>query len=487
MSSRKNVKPKKKKSPNMRKEAANEMVDSNDMQTVMSKLNKIDKKIPDISLGNVGRKVGERFGLGDLGAKAGSTLASIFGMGDYEISGNSIMSGNVNSQQAVNPSFKSVKNQIRIREREFLGNVVASSTINGFLNKQYPIQPQNPNTFPWLSTIAQLYDQWEPHGVVFEFVSTASEYASNGSIGIVIMATDYNAFDTAYPNKIVMENAEFSCASKISSTLLHGVECDPKQRPISIMYTNPLASTQNFTTLGNFQIATSGVPYADIVVGELWVSYDISFYKKALTTNLGIQLNGSATGVSSGSGVGFLSGDFVSTAFPSALAAPTQTTAGAVSTLTFPQKLGKQQAIKVDLMLTLGSNILLSDASTLVTYASNCTINIVATTNPWYYRALSGVGGLTAYIRLINTSGADIVPTLSLTRTDSASAISVSALVSFSYVGFLTQTYANNFSSLPPLLSSPVSGEEEDEDYEPVVKRPPGFLQNYFAGTSFPA
>jgi hypothetical protein len=35
--------------------------------------------------------------------------------------------------------------------------------------------------------------------------------------------------------------------------------------------------------LGNFQLATQGVSAAGVTLGELWVSYDITFYKKQLT------------------------------------------------------------------------------------------------------------------------------------------------------------------------------------------------------------
>jgi hypothetical protein len=96
------------------------------------------------------------------------------------------------------------------------------------------------------------------------------------------MATDYDVNDPSYSSKQVMENADYACSSVPSSNLLHGVECDPKERPLDVMYTTPRAGQLNFSTLGNFQIASQGCSTAGTTLGELWVSYDITFYKKQL-------------------------------------------------------------------------------------------------------------------------------------------------------------------------------------------------------------
>lgn len=232
-----------------------------------------------------GRALGSFLGQGDLGAYAGEGLSKLFGFGDYRtaIKGNSLM-GEV-SGNAVPKFSGDGKRGIRMTEREFIGNVVSGPAINLFDNNSYVINPTDPNTFPWLSKIAHLFDQWEPHGVVFEFHTTSSTFnGTSQALGAVIMATDYDVNDPIYASKQIMENADYACSSVPSSNLLHGIECDPRERPLQVMYCTDRAGQLNFSQLGNFQVATAGCSTANVTLGELWISYDITFYKKQLAS-----------------------------------------------------------------------------------------------------------------------------------------------------------------------------------------------------------
>lgn len=233
-----------------------------------------------------GRALGSLVGQGDLGALAGEQLSKLFGFGDYttRLKGNSLIAGVAGN--AV-PKFQGDgKRGVRLTEREFIGNILSGPLSGGssiFENRTYVINPKNPDTFPWLSRIAGLFDQWEPHGIVFEFHTTSSAYnGTSQALGAVIMATDYDVDDAPYANKQIMENADYACSTVPSTNLLHGVECDPSERPMSVMYTDSRPSNLKFSDLGNFQIATQGMSTADTTLGELWVSYDITFYKKQL-------------------------------------------------------------------------------------------------------------------------------------------------------------------------------------------------------------
>jgi hypothetical protein len=59
-------------------------------------------------------------------------------------------------------------------------------------------------SFPWLSTIASAFEEWEPLGIVYEFVSTSAAYGggANQALGAVAMVTDYDALDSAFTNMI---------------------------------------------------------------------------------------------------------------------------------------------------------------------------------------------------------------------------------------------------------------------------------------------
>lgn len=265
------------------------------MQRLEAKIDHIEKSLNRDAASTIGRTLGAVVGQPDLGAMAGRTLAKLFGHGDYTVKVNSLIKG---SPPVTSSMSRDGKRGTRIVEREYIGDIFSGSLLSGstqFTNDNYPILPTNPTTFPWLSTIANLYDQWEPNGIVFEFVSTSSEY--NGvsqALGTVIMSTDYDVYDSPYPTKSQMENADYACSTKPSVSLMHGIECDMSERPTPILYTDQgSAIPKTSTTLGNFQLATVGCSAANVLLGELWVAYDITFYKKQLEPlpNLVYQVN----------------------------------------------------------------------------------------------------------------------------------------------------------------------------------------------------
>lgn len=241
----------------------------------------------------VGRQLGKFLpmpGGEELGAFAGEGLARLFGKGDFKISSNSLIPGQLHSGSTV-PKFDTAgKRGTRIVEREYLGDIFSGTLSGGatvFSSSSYSINPTALNTFPWLSTIASQFDQWEPNGIVFEFISTSSEYnGSSQALGTVIMSTDYDFLDAPFTSKLTMENADFANSTKPSLTAMHGIECDPKERPFKVLYTSNTVGDARMNSLGNFQLATLGCSVAGVNLGELWISYDITFYKKQLSPSL---------------------------------------------------------------------------------------------------------------------------------------------------------------------------------------------------------
>lgn len=139
-----------------------------------------------------GRFIGDRFGLGSLGEAAGSGLAKLFGHGDYSLEKNSLVQGNIQGLKFDSNGRRGV----RITEREYIGDIRANgSLVSGatvFDLASYPINPGMSNSFPWLSSVANQFEEWYPHGIVFEFISTSAEYnGTSQALGTVITATDY--------------------------------------------------------------------------------------------------------------------------------------------------------------------------------------------------------------------------------------------------------------------------------------------------------
>jgi len=242
-----------------------------------------------------GGLIGARFGNKALGQKIARGALKVSGFGDYAIHGNSLMVGPRPSVDGpVIPKFDtSGVRGVRITECEYLGEVTANGLLvsgsTQFSNTTYIINPAETRTFPWLSRIAPLYDQWEPHGIIFQYRPTSSAFnGSSQALGAVIMATDYDSADPAYVSKVEMENSDYACSTSSFQGLLHGIECDPAERPTRLLYTGSAVGTstvENFHNLGKFQIATQGMSVAGVTLGELWVSYDITFYKKQINNS----------------------------------------------------------------------------------------------------------------------------------------------------------------------------------------------------------
>jgi len=175
--------------------------------------------------------------------------------------------------------------QVRIMHREALGDVT-TGLAGEFLLRSFPLNPGDPTTFPWLSKIAENFQQYRIHGLVFEFLSTSANALSstNTALGQVIMATAYNSAEPPFRSKTEMENTEFVSIARQSQSMLHPVECKPSLTSVDVLYIRdsteiPDNQDVRLYDLGNFQIATVGQQGDDVVIGELWVSYDIELLK----------------------------------------------------------------------------------------------------------------------------------------------------------------------------------------------------------------
>jgi hypothetical protein len=185
------------------------------------------------------------------------------------------------------PEFDPNNHTIRVRHREFLGDIIGST---GFSSYEYVINPGEVGTFPWLSKMSGLYTQYTLKGLIFEFVSTSatSLNSTNTALGTVIMATRYNEYDPSFTSKIEMENHEFSSSAKPSCDQIHPVECDPSETPFKVHFVRQsgLSTSQDARLYdwGVFTLATVGMQAA-ATIGELWVSYDVVFEKPRLNPN----------------------------------------------------------------------------------------------------------------------------------------------------------------------------------------------------------
>jgi plastocyanin len=270
------------------------------------------KVIPDGSFARGGAALGNGLGrnlgqalmpgsgviLGNAGSKAGRSLGAgisrILGFGDYTVANNSLlkMGGALVPGEEV-PSFGFMGEATKVRHREYLQDIVVPSSPTVFTNTSFSVNPGNAAAFPWLASIAHNYQQYKFNGLIFEFKTLSSDITAGGALGAVIMASNYDVVESQYSDKISMENSQYAVSAKPSCSQIHTMECLPSATANNLYYVRGGAATTSsgqdnrFFDLANFQIATSGLPgSAGAVLGELWVSYDVSLYKPIINAAL---------------------------------------------------------------------------------------------------------------------------------------------------------------------------------------------------------
>jgi len=116
------------------------------------------KKYSNKPLETLGGTIGSYFG--SSGAKVGKYLGRaagiITGSGNYAIKKNSLCNAQV-------PFMHSANEVVRIKHREFLGNVSGSV---GYVSTSYNINPGLKASFPWLFTTAASFEQYKIEGMI---------------------------------------------------------------------------------------------------------------------------------------------------------------------------------------------------------------------------------------------------------------------------------------------------------------------------------
>lgn len=246
------------------------------------------KALGDAIAPGIGGSAGSTLGSA-LGGNLGAMFKNITGFGSYNVKSNTLMP----NQSQVVPSFGD--DSIRVKKREFVSYINATTAFN---NNSFPVNPGLSDSFPWLSAIANNYEQYRWNGLIFEFVSTSSDAiasTTNLGLGQVIMASDYNSADDAFQNAPQMLGSMFSNSGKPSENILHAVECAPTDVANKLFYIRsgdtPTHTDIRLYDMLNFQIATQNMPANYTGMGQLWVSYDITLCKSVQNNQLGFDLN----------------------------------------------------------------------------------------------------------------------------------------------------------------------------------------------------
>lgn len=222
-----------------------------------------------------------------LGRGADKVVKTLFGFGDYHVEHNTLMSGGLSPPEMVN----SISNGgFILRHREYICDIEATQA---FTNQSFFINPALFESFPWLAAVASAFEEYEFRGLVYEFKSMSSDTllstSANTALGTVVMATQYNSLNPPFVDKVTMENYEFANSNKPSCSFLHPVECKRSLTPVTHLYTRSgppaVGGDIRLYDLGEFQIATQGMQADGGVIGELWATFEIEFFKPKLQSD----------------------------------------------------------------------------------------------------------------------------------------------------------------------------------------------------------
>jgi len=226
----------------------------------------------------LGGLVGTRFGmpgLGALGRAGGSWLARKIGRGAYGDAGSTI-----GADPPLMANWGEREGCIRIVKREYLMDIISPNS--GF-NKLFeqPINPGNPNIFPWMRNIAINFETYRINSMIFSYESTSGE-GTNTAIGQV-QALWINDPHTSTPtNKVELEQRALVGSARADEPGYDwAVECDPNivQNDWERVRTEPdnQFTKQDLKEMdhGRFCLFVSGIPGTNTNIGKLWVTYEI--------------------------------------------------------------------------------------------------------------------------------------------------------------------------------------------------------------------
>lgn len=355
-----------------------------------------------------GRFIGSALGHGEAGAGVGTglgaTLSRWLGSGDYDVASNSIVSRLDASGQV--PSMHKNSQTVTVRHKEFLTEVTGSTVFE--LQRSFSINPGLGATFPWLAAVAAQYSEYKIKGMVYHYVPTSGNAVSstNAALGSVMLQTTYRANETPPTSKVEMLNEYWSSESKPSEAFCHPIECDPKENPFNIQYirTGTLAATDNVLLydLGTTHLAVSGQQANDIVLGDLWVTYEIELRKPRLSNltgdNISTSLAVATTNVNSTTPLGTnvaLSGTSISGSSVSS----TAFTIGPGNTGVYMMTLYYQAATAVTF------------TSMAISGNGSASYRILGSTNPRSTQTTTGVGAAVFYSFTITDASATTVLT----------------------------------------------------------------------------
>lgn len=166
------------------------------------------------------------------------------------------------------------RNTITVNHREYLRDVVTD--VQGFDVHQYDVNPGLESAFPWISKIASAYETYKINKLTFEFI-TSTGTNRDGSVALI---PDYDAKDdNLLQSKQKLMAYDGATRGPVWSDLkLQCKVSNLQKRKILYVRRAPVKSGEDIKLSDALSliVVVSGVN-ALVTLGEIWVSYSITF------------------------------------------------------------------------------------------------------------------------------------------------------------------------------------------------------------------
>jgi hypothetical protein len=182
---------------------------------------------------------------------------------------------------------------IVVSHTEYISDI--SSSI-AFSNQNYQINPSSMTLFPFLSNLANCYQQYDFSKLSFILKTTSSNAlnSTNTALGTIIMSHQEDSLVSAPASKVEAEALRGAVSAPPSKSQV--LRCDVRNRGnvFGTRYTlsgnNPSGSDLRLYNCGQINISAVG-SQASAVVAELWVSYTIKLTECRLSASLAFNNN----------------------------------------------------------------------------------------------------------------------------------------------------------------------------------------------------
>lgn len=190
------------------------------------------------------------------------------------------------------PIITMTRDQCRIRHRELISSVTGSAAFT--VANSFSVNPGLSATFPWLSVMAQAWEQYEFNDLKFCYYTRTGTNVP----GSLMMAFDYDAADAPPSTEQIASSYE----GVVEDAPWKDICCFVRKLSMAGMvkrrYTRngPLSANLDVKTYDVGQLHLITLDGTAVPWGKLWVEYDVTFYLPQLPPTGSVIYGGSVSG-----------------------------------------------------------------------------------------------------------------------------------------------------------------------------------------------